>query len=277
MRADLHLHSYYSDGSESPTGVVARAHAAGLELIALTDHDSMGGVAEARAAARPLGIGVIEAAEFTATLDGAEIHILGYFRASPNESVHAHLRQVQEFRRQRLETALERLRRRSLRLERGDLPAAPCCESLTMAHLAQLLVARGYVSSVRAAWHRYLAREQGIVPLFTISAEQVIAVIHASDGLAVWAHPHRQHLHWQLGELVARGLDGIEAYNGRRGREAATNSLACKHNLVVTGGSDWHGEGPLETVTDGLELEGFLRRMGLAPRSAAQSPSSPSR
>src|SRR5512145_1759930 len=99
MRADLHLHSHYSDGLESPAEVVKRARAAGLDLIALADHDSMGGCEEAQRAAAQVGLSVIPAAEFTATLDGREVHLLGYFSAQPGREVAAHLRGMQAFRR----------------------------------------------------------------------------------------------------------------------------------------------------------------------------------
>ncbi|MFQ5925978.1 MAG: PHP domain-containing protein [Terriglobia bacterium] len=274
MRADLHLHSHYSDGSESPAGVVARAHAAGLELIALTDHDTVGGVAEAAAAAGKLGVALIPAAEFTATLGSAGIHILGYFPTMPNEAVRAHLRQVQDFRRKRVETALKRLRRRGLEVDISELPVATCCESLTTAHLAQLLAARGYASSPRAARRKYLGRAQGIVPAFEVTAEEVVRIIQASDGLAVWAHPPRHRLERQLAALVALGLDGIEAYNGRREGETAASVLARKHNLVVTAGSDWHGQGPLGVRVDGLRLDGFFQRIGLPVEAAPGETSS---
>lgn len=262
MRADLHVHSYYSDGSESPAGVVACAREAGLQLLALTDHDSMGGIEEARAAAEAAGIQLIHGAEFTATVGGAEIHILGYFPFEANEDVRAHLWGMQQFRRRRLETACERLRRSGIELDAHELPASPRCESLTTMHLARLLTLRGYASSPRAAWRRYMARERRIVPMFEITAEEVIRVIHVSGGLAVWAHPGPRRLERQLVELIALGLDGIEVYNGRRGDHQGARWLARKYDLVVTGGSDWHGEGPLGVEADDLPMEPFLRRMG---------------
>ncbi|MBI4462002.1 MAG: PHP domain-containing protein [Acidobacteria bacterium] len=270
MRVDLHLHSYYSDGRASPAEVVEQAQAASLKIMALTDHDSMGGVAEAQAAAAQVGIFLIPAVEFTATLHGAEIHILGYFRSLRNETLGAHLRGMQAFRRQRLETAVERLRQRGLRLEVAALPVASCCESPTTFHLSQLIASRGYAASASAARRRYLGSGQGIVPSFEVTAEEVIAVIHAADGLAVWAHPPRPEFERRLAELVALGLDGVEAYNGQRG-EVNASELAQKHDLVVTGGSDWHGRGAmgLEVKTDWLDR--FLRRMGLGPAQGASS------
>ena len=266
MRADLHLHTCYSDGTESPAAVVAAAQAARLNLIAIADHDSLGGVEEACAAARPVGLEVIPAAEFTASLHGREIHLLGYFASIPDEPLRRYLRRMQDFRRQRMETALARLRQRGVKVDSSDLPRAPCCESLTTTHLAVLLVARGYAASVRAAWRKYLASERGIVPLFEVTAEEVIAVIHRGGGLAVWAHPSRRHLPRELDELVAQGLDGVEVLNKRRRLEVAEGlrTLVQKYNLVATGGSDWHGEGPLGThVADGVLLQDFLRRSSI--------------
>lgn len=270
MRADLHLHTCYSDGTESPAAAVAAAQAAGLNLIAIADHDSLGGVEEACAAARPGGLEVIPAAEFTASLHGREIHLLGYFADIPDEPLRRYLRRMQDFRRQRMETALARLRQRGVEVDSSDLPRAVCCESLTTTHLAVLLVARGYAASVGAAWRRYLASERGIVPLFEVTAEEVIAVIHCGGGLAVWAHPNRRHLQRELDELVAQGLDGIEVLNKRRRLEAVEGlrTLVQKYNLVATGGSDWHGEGPLGAhVADGALLHDFLRRISIGNRS----------
>lgn len=265
MRADLHLHSYYSDGVYPPGEVVARAHAAGLELIALTDHDSLGGVAEAEAAAQRLGLRFIRGVELTATWQAEDLHILGYFAAPPGEALESHLRQIQAFRRQRLETALERLRQRGLRLESRDLAAAACCESLTTAHLARLLVDRGYASSQKTARRRFLSPDKGIVPPFEVTAAEVISVIHASKGLAIWAHPNPRQLRQHLGDLVSLGLDGLETHNGRRSWSPLASELARKFGLLETAGSDWHGEGALEATTDNLGLEAFLRRMNLSP------------
>ncbi len=265
MRADLHLHSYYSDGLESPAIVAQRARAAGLDLIALADHDSMGGCEEAQQAAAQVGMSVIPAAEFTATLDGREVHLLGYFPSPPGREVAAHLRGMQAFRRRRIETTMERLQQRGVPLMFEELPCAPVCESVTSAHLAALLAERGYARSTRAAWRGLLNRKRGLLPQFEASAEDVIGVIHAGGGLAVWAHPERDQFRARLAKLAALGVDGIEVANGRRGAQAAADwqALAKKMGLVATGGSDWHGGDGLGDFAAGEELlADFLARLG---------------
>lgn len=270
MRADLHLHSYYSDGSEAPATVVEEARAGELELIALTDHDSLGGLTEAQAATERCGLRLIPAVEFTATLHSEEVHLLGYFPAPPGGEVDTHLARMQAARRERLQGAIEGLRRRGIEVRFEDLPCAPCCQSVTTAHLAILLAGRGYASSARAAWRKFLGAERGIVPAFTVTAEEVIGVIHAGGGLAVWAHPGRRRFKARLEELAGMGLDGLEAANYRRGLDSAgqLQAMARQHNLVATGGSDWHGGTRLGEFAAGEDLLGdFLARLGVTARA----------
>ncbi|MGH9788558.1 MAG: PHP domain-containing protein [Candidatus Acidiferrales bacterium] len=264
MRADLHLHSHYSDGSESPATVVERAQAGGLDLIALTDHDSMGGWAQACAAAAKAGIDLLAAAEFTATHRGREVHLLGYFPSPPDREVGKHLEAMQVFRRRRIETAIERLQERGVPVKFEELLRAPQCESITSAHLAALLAERGYARSTRSAWRGLLSRKRGLLPGFEATAEGVIGVIHAGGGLAVWAHPERQQFRKRLEEFAALGLDGVEAANGRRGLQPARDwqALAKEMGLVATGGSDWHtGNGLGDFAADEDLLSDFLARL----------------
>ncbi|MBI2955906.1 MAG: PHP domain-containing protein [Acidobacteria bacterium] len=264
MRADLHLHSYYSDGADSPAGVIEQAREAGLDLVALADHDSLGGWPEAQAGAARAGLSLLCAAEFTAAFDAEEIHILGYFPRLPGREVAAHLGRMQAFRRERLRTAIERLQARGVPARFEDLPCAACCESVTTSHLAILLAQRGYARSARAAWRRYMESRRGLVPPFEEPVARVIETIHTGGGLAVWAHPGRRQFRRRLEELVALGLDGIEAANQRRGLEPAAQwqALARQYNLVTTGGSDWHGGAPLgEFAADEILLRDFLARL----------------
>ena len=266
MRADLHLHSYYSDGAESPAEVVQRARAAGLDLIALADHDSMGGCEEAQQAAVRGGVTLLRAAEFTAAFEGREIHLLGYFPSPPGREVTEHLKGMQAFRRRRIETTIERLQEQGVPVKFDELPCAPVCESVTSAHLAALLAERGYARSTRAAWRGLLNRKRGLLPEFEASVEEVIGVIHAGGGLAIWAHPERGQFRARLEELAAMGLDGIEAANARRGVQPARDwqALAKTIGLVATGGSDWHGGDGLGEFAAGEELlTDFLARLGV--------------
>lgn len=263
MRADLHLHTDYSDGTEPPSAVVEQAAAAGLALIAVADHDSLGALVEARAACERQGVRLVPAVEFTAALDGGEIHLLGYFRELPGGEVAAHLKNVQEFRRQRLDNAIHELRKWGLSLSVDELPCSPHCESLTSAHLAQLLVRKGYATSLSVARRRYL-RGKVLLP-FEVTAEEVIRLIRSAGGIAVWAHPGRRRFRGRLEQLAALGLDGVEVVNFSRGQDSAGHwqRELYKMGLVTTGGSDWHGRPRcLGELTVDEELIGeFLRRL----------------
>ena len=258
MRIDLHLHSHYSDGKATPAETVRCAYAAGVQLLALTDHDAVGGLPEAEATADELGVRFIPGVEFTATLRGADLHILGYFPAFPGRVVQQHLQRVQEFRRRRMETALERLRQLGVQVERADVPAVACCESVTTMHLAELLVQQGTASSARAARRKYLVPGQGIVEPFDLPAKEIIDVIHAGGGLAVWAHPSRHEVSEFFANLLAEGLDGVEVRNPRRRSRFAYGWLHENKELLLTGGSDWHGEGQPGVDADGLQLGPLL-------------------
>ena len=262
-RADLHLHTWYSDGVESPRRVVELAARAGMDLIAITDHDSMGALAEAEEAGIKRGVKVIPAAEFTAVLHGMEVHLLGYFPAEPGEPVRSHLGRMQEFRRQRIECAVVKLRERGYGITVEGLPAADCCESLTSAHLARMLLAEGFARSFRTVFRRRAVRDA--LGGFETGAGEVIEVIHAGGGLAVWAHPPERRFNRRLRELAALGLDGVEAYNFRRdgANREGMRAAALELGLVATGGSDWHeGPGLGEQCVEGPVLEAFLKRLG---------------
>ena len=205
--------------------------------------------------------------------------LLGYFPAAPGGEVENHLERMQAFRRQRLETALERLRERGLPLRFEELPCAACCQSVTTAHLAILLARRGYAPSAHAAWRKFLDSDRGVVPAFQVTVEEVLKTIHAGGGLAVWAHPRRRGFRARLEELAALGVDGVEVANRRRGLEPAREwrALARQLNLVSTGGSDWHGGTPLGEFAADEELLGdFLERLGRWRRSTSQKPHSAS-
>ena len=271
MKADLHLHTHYSDGVVSPAELVRLAAGHGLTLIALADHDSMGGWPEADATGQTLGVTVLPAAEFTATLHGQEIHLLGYFPAMPDAGVAEHLVRMQEFRRERIRTAVDRLRQRGWSLSFDEISFAPSCESLTGAHLARLLLEKGAARSMRGVWRRKAVRDA--LMGFEVTAEEVIGIIHRGGGLAVWAHPAERRFRRRLQELAARGLDGVEVVNFRRAGRGLRKmqSEADELGLVSTGGSDWHeGPGLGKTFLEEGFLARFLDRLGFDRHSAAE-------
>ncbi len=248
------MHTDRSDGSLSPAEVVRRAHAGGLDTIAITDHDSVGGLSEAAQAAREVGVRLIPGVEMTAGLDGHELHLLAYFRRLPDESEAAELTgfldDVQLQRRERMRKAVRELRVRGIFLTESDLPMdGP--DSLTRLHLAKALVSAGYARTEDQAFGRILNPGRARIPNLDIPPATVTEKVHALGGLVVWAHPRPEEYGRFLEPLLDAGLDGVETHNFRR-RDTAGRLYddARQRGLLTTGGSDWHGtprEMPLGT------------------------------
>lgn len=246
MRLDLHLHSTASDGFCAPAEVIERAFEVRLDVIALTDHDTTAGVAEAREAAEDLPIHVIPALEVSSTWKGHDIHVLGYF-VDPEAPVLARYTEHARSRRaERMREMIARLESIGIDVAFEDVREAAGDEvgSLARPHLAQALVDRGHVSSMREAFDRYIADDgPGFVPTRVQSPTEAVELIRAAEGLAVWAHPPRDRIPDLLPKLVSAGLRGIETYrpNNPPDQVRELESWARRYDLTVTGGSDWHG------------------------------------
>jgi 3',5'-nucleoside bisphosphate phosphatase len=264
IRVDLHIHTDRSDGAETPAAVVRAAHAAGLDTIAITDHDSVGGLAEASRQADECGIRLIPGVEMTACVGRQhEVHLLAYFNSlstddatGEDDSLLSFLREVQHLRRERLRAGIRALRTRGVLLAESDVLTGPS-ESVTRLHLARALMHAGYVKDENEAFRRYLGDQSGSVPTLNIDPATVTALVHSRGGMVIWAHPGAEEFEAHIDALVAAGIDGVETHNFRR-RETAGSLLpqAIERGLIATGGSDWHG-GPHERPlgTDALPAE----------------------
>jgi 3',5'-nucleoside bisphosphate phosphatase len=245
---DLHLHSTASDGTATPTEVVAAAKTGGCCVIALTDHDTMNGVDEARAAGRDVGVEVVSGVELSAGDGDEEVHILGlYLQSSPLlEGALAN------FRRERIERAeriVERLNALGIPLTMADVREQYTGGALGRPHVARALTARGFVKEQREAFDRYIgARCPAYVPKPRLTLENAISLVHEAGGLAFWAHPSWRATRARTTRLMEVGLDGLEIKHPSHLPEEVTrlDKLARELNLLRTGGSDWHGamEGP---------------------------------
>ena len=248
-RIDLHTHSSYSDGSFSPKQLVRLASKVGLRAIALTDHDTVAGVAEALAAGEELGVEVVPGVEVSAQYPPGTMHILGYYFHLSHPELHKALKELQQARAERNPKIIERLQ--SLGLE---ITAA---EVLNMSggqvgrpHIAKALVKRGYVSNIDEAFSRYL-KKGGIayVEKFRFPPREAIAMIRRAGGLAILAHPftlgieNPQELTALVSELQEMGLEGIEVFYPDHTEEMTVfyQNVAKGLGLVSTGGSDFHG------------------------------------
>jgi predicted metal-dependent phosphoesterase TrpH len=249
---DLHTHSLHSDGTLAPAELVARAAARGVALLALTDHDTTAGLAEARQAATAAGIRFVDGVEITAGWRGQEIHVVGLGIDPASPPLQAHLATLLAVRRARVAAIGERLRRNP-RFRDRDLAAGVLREATvpTRTHLARALVAAGDAESTQDAFDRWLGRgKAGHVPQEWPGLDAAIGAITAAGGHAVLAHPHRYKLSSGAlgnlcGEFRALGGAGLEVSLPALSPNdsARLARLARSHSLAGSAGSDFHEPG----------------------------------
>ncbi len=249
---DLHTHSNVSDGSMSPAEVVHHAAELGLRTIALTDHDNMGGVEEAQAEGRKLGVEVIAGVELSleCPVPGGTMHMLGYFFDEGWRALQEPLLELQRSRYERNLLIVEKLTSLGLPMTYEEVAAKAGRRQIGRPHFAAVMVEKGYVSAYQEAFDQYLAKgAKAYLPKLQWKPEEGIERIHAAGGIAVQAHPVRlkcksnEQLDELFRHLIGFGLDGIEVYHTEHDAEQTSfyRSLGEKHGLVMTGGSDFHG------------------------------------
>ena len=268
LLVDFHTHSHCSDGVLSPTALVARASSRNVGTLALTDHDTVAGLDEARAACAPAGIRFISGVELSAGWRNQTIHIVGLQLEDTHAGLRAHLEAVRARRRQRLAEIGERLERKA-RLPGRELAAeASGSPSPTRMHLARVLVERGHVSNAQEAFDKYLNRDRpGHVPAEWPTFDSVMSVLRDSQAIAVLAHPHRYKLSsGQLRELSAAFADAggkaLEASMAGMSLNDADRiaSLCRKYDLHASMGSDFHDPAvPWNPLGRWLKLAAGLR------------------
>lgn len=257
MVADLHLHTFFSDGTYSPEELAGHAAAQSLSAVALTDHDSVEGCPRMAAACAALGIEFIPGAELTAELDGKEFHILGYWMDIQSPPLLERLAEFQQARRQRIVEMVERLNRRGVVLSAEQVFELSNCSAPGRPHVARALVAAGCCSSYDDAFDRYLKKGRpGWVPKAAMPAEPTIALIHAAGGVAVLAHPGLYRSDEMIPRLAAAGLDGIECWHTRHSVTSSESyaRVAERLGLAATGGSDCHGMAKGEPLIGRIRL-----------------------
>lgn len=268
-RADLHIHSTASDGVLTPSEVVRVALERGLSVIALTDHDTMGGVAEAQAAAAGVGLEVISGVETSAEGGGESLHILGFYVDTEARRLDQRLRAMRDAREGRARRMVERLREIGMPLEWDEVRALAGGESVGRPHIARALVRQGHVGSVGEAFECYLGHGRPAhVPRPRLTPQEAIQAIAEAGGVPVLAHPMYSGPSAvdRIPELVSQGLRGLEVYYPEHSSDdiEILLELCRRHRLLATGGSDFHGadsdEGaPLGSVYVPLECVERLR------------------
>ncbi|MBW6520246.1 MAG: PHP domain-containing protein [Desulfoarculaceae bacterium] len=259
MSIDLHTHSNFSDGTMTPTELVALARHKKLSALALTDHDTMAGIEEAVLAGAQMGVEVVPGIEISVNHAQVEYHILGYWADASHSVLASALSRLQGARAERNEKILEKLKGLGIPVTAEELQVVSEQGQTGRPHIARILVERGVVKTMREAFDQFLKKgEVAYASRFSYDAAEAVALIRQAGGLTVLAHPAQNdpeltRLPAVLAALVPAGLDGIELYYPTHSHKIKKKlrELADQHDLLLTGGSDYHGE-----VRPGTSLAG---------------------
>ncbi|HWI16273.1 MAG TPA: PHP domain-containing protein, partial [Vicinamibacterales bacterium] len=247
---DLHMHTTASDGRLSPAELVVRVATAGLKTISVTDHDTVAAIAETTTLAAAAGIRVVPGIEITAVEDNRDVHVLGYFFDPASERLAEFLVSQRDRRVMRVREIAERLAAANILIDVDRLlktAAERPGSSVGRPQIAREMVRAGHVPSVQAAFELWLAAGRpAFVPRIGPNAATVIETIHGAGGLASFAHPGVTKRDDLIAPLADRGLDAIEVYHSDHTQEDTTayRRLAARLGLLVSGGSDFHGDDP---------------------------------
>ena len=262
---DLHLHTTASDGVMSPSGIVRYAKAKELQAIAVTDHDTIEGLEEALGEGKKIGFEVIPGIEISAEFSPGSMHLLGYFLDIHHPLLVEKLKYLQEARAARNPKIVEKLNRLGVRISYEDVVKASGGGQVGRPHFAQVLLDKGYVRSIQEAFERFLKKgAPAYADKFRFKASEAINFINGANGIAVLAHPNTLGMNGNAGfealllQLVKEGLRGIEVYYPEHSPAdvARYKLIAEKLDLVLTGGTDYHG-------IEGSELDIGIGRGGM--------------
>ncbi|HZG17596.1 MAG TPA: PHP domain-containing protein [Candidatus Bathyarchaeia archaeon] len=246
QRADLHTHTVASDGTCTPMENVRYAKEAGLAAVAITDHDTVAGIAEAMKAGEEIGMEVVPGVEISTVANGQDIHVLGYFVPYEDTQFDEELSKLRDTRHERNKLLIARLQELgiSITLEKVYARKSGTDKNIGRPHIAEELMELGVVSNMQEAFEKYLGKgAAAYVNPPRISPLEAIKLIKRFGGAAVLAHPGLYDDDDLVEEIIVYGLDGIEVYHPDNSEEQRKHylTLASDYGLVVTGGSDFHG------------------------------------
>ncbi|HEX5861143.1 MAG TPA: PHP domain-containing protein [Nocardioides sp.] len=283
MRIDLHTHSRASDGTQAPGELVRAAAAAGIDVIALTDHDTADGWDEAAEAAVDVGITLVRGMEISTRHDGGRgVHLLAYLPDPTYPPLAQELAKILEGRDARVPEMLRKLRECGIEIDAADVRRAAGAATATgRPHVADALVELGAVRDREEAFARYLsAGKRAYVDRYAASTAEMVGIVAGAGGVAVVAHPWGRHERTTLdepafAELADRGLTGIEVDHQDHDEHARRDLRAIARNLglVATGSSDHHGSGKSghDLGCNTTDPDEFARLVELARTSAERS------
>jgi hypothetical protein len=243
---DLHSHSLASDGQYRAREVASRAAGAGIQVWALSDHDTVAGLEEAGGAARELGIRFVPGIELSAFLDKREIHLLGHFVDPTHPTLRSFEDLLAEKRRARMEQIVEKLAPLGIRLQVANIEKFSGGKTIGRPHVARAIVETGAVATVKEAFDRYLGEgKPAYVQRYRLDAPDAVKLVRGAGGTTTVAHPGVNKLErGEVARLAEAGVVGIEVYHPDQNPSVREKylRLAEEYGLVPTAGSDFHGE-----------------------------------
>jgi len=242
--ADLHVHTLASDGTYAPAQLIRESIKRGLSAIAIVDHDTVGIIPQAIAEAKGEALEIIAGVELTAQYENQEVHILGYFVDYLNSTLLEKLKLVQQNRIERVGKIISNLKELGVKLNPETVFNISGKGTVGRMHIARALVKEGHVNSVSEAFRKYIGDKSPAYVLgFRLFPKEAIKIINDAGGVAVLAHPYILHNDTLISEFIKDGLQGIEVYYPEHSQSMINFylDLAKQLNLLVTGGSDFHG------------------------------------
>ncbi|MCH9626982.1 MAG: 5'-3' exoribonuclease [Chlamydiales bacterium] len=242
FRADLHCHSTYSDGTDTPQELIEQAIELQLGGLSITDHDTVAAYPEALSFAKEKQFPLLVGIEFSASHYGTPVHILGYAFQLKSEAIDALCKRHQERRRQRNRNILQKLQQLGISIDESELGEEG--HTLGRPHIAKEMIKRGVVSTIKEAFECYLGEgKKAYDPGEPISVLETIETIHQAGGKALIAHPHLINRSSVERQLLQMPFDGVEGYYARFAphQERKWIQIAQEKGWLVSGGSDYHG------------------------------------
>ena len=255
--ADLHLHTLFSDGTYTPRELIDQTKRAGLSCIAVVDHDAISGIEPTLESARSSDIEVLPGIELTSECEGLEIHILGYLIDYKNKDLIERLDLLKKNRIERIYKIVDKLQEAGINLKTQDIFDIAGQGTVGRLHVARALVKEGWVRSTNEAFRKYIGDKCPAYVLgFRLSPDEAIKLIKDAGGIPVLAHPYTLNRDDLIPKFIDYGLMGLEVYYPEH-TQAMTNlylSLTRKYNLLVTGGSDCHGDAKPEVKIGSIKI-----------------------
>ncbi len=259
-KVDLHIHSTVSDGRLSPAEIVNKSAEIGVTTVAIADHDSLDGIVPALIAAKAFPrLKVIPCVEISTDVPNGEVHVLGYFIDYTDHKLAAALERMRNSRRKRALGMIAKLGNLGMHIDWGRVQEIAGSGSIGRPHIAQAMLEKGYIASLKEAFTKYIGRDRpAYVKRAKMTPAEAVELILQANGLPVLAHPFTvDDPETMVIELKAAGLVGIEAYYNDYTVDEINElvNLADRHNLITTGGSDYHGlDSSIETMIGGVDV-----------------------